>query len=71
MCGGSPKAPPPPPVTPEAPRLAEPTSATGTGDADKRRRAAAQGQSSRSTILTGARGAEDTATTTNKTLLGQ
>lgn len=77
MCGGSrpkPSTPPPPPVLPEAPTMPEaPTDTTGASaaDADKRRRAAATGSGRASTVLTGARGVEETGQTATKTLLGQ
>ena len=70
MCGGSPSAPPPPPALPEAPRAPDVAPATGVSDADRRRRAAAGGETPRSTILTSARGVTDGAATTTKTLLG-
>jgi len=66
MCiGGSPKAPAPAPLLPEAP-VAPGQSGLSTGSNEKRRRAA-------STILTSAQGATDTVATGTgtKTLLGQ
>ena len=69
MCGGSPKAPAPPPVAPEAPRTPDAGSSQA-ADVDKRRRAAADG-GGRSTILTSSRGVQDGAATSTKTLLGQ
>lgn len=72
MCGGSPSAPPPPPAVPEAPHAPDASTSEGAGERDKRRRAAATGQSGgRSTILTGSRGVQDGAATATKTLLGQ
>ena len=70
MCGGTPSAPTPPPVTPEAPVAPEPVTGSQ-AERDKRRRAAAAGGSERSTILTGPRGVQDGAATAQKTLLGQ
>ena len=70
MCGG-PSAPTPPPKAAEAPRLPDPSTALGATDSDKRRKALAGGESSRSTILTGSRGVQDGAATAQKTLLGQ
>lgn len=70
MCGGSPRAPTPPPAVPEAPRAPAVSSAEGTGDRDRRRRAAAAGQG-QSTILTGPRGVQDGGATATKTLLGE
>lgn len=69
MCGGSPKAPKAPEPLPAAPTAPDTTSSRG--DADKRRRRAASGEGSRSTILTGAQGVQDGASTSSKTLLGQ
>lgn len=72
MCFPSPKtpeAPVIPPKTPEAARAPETPIRRDVGDAARRRRAA--GGSSRSTILTGARGVTDGAATAQKTLLGQ
>ena len=70
MCVGStPKAPAAPPRLPEAPTAPTQTG-TSQADADKRRRAAAGGQSATSTILTGPRGVQDGAATAQKTLLG-
>jgi len=69
MCGG-PSAPTPPPQAPEAPRAPDVSNRFNKG-ADKRRRSLASGESSRSTILTSPRGVQDTASTTQKTLLGQ
>jgi hypothetical protein len=65
MCGGSPKAPAPAPMLPEAP-VAPTQSTMGLASADKRRRAS-------STILTSTQGATDTVLTGvgTKTLLGQ
>jgi len=71
MCGGSPSAPPPPPVVPEAPRAPDTGASETASDRDKRRRAAASGETERSTILTSSRGVQDGAATTSKTLLGQ
>ena len=70
MCVGStPKAPSPPPRAPEAPKLPEPSTASQVA-ADKRRRAAAGGQGSTSTILTSPRGVQTSGATATKTLLG-
>ena len=72
MCLGSSSAPKPQAVLPEAPSTPDPTGeGGGVSDADKRRRAAASGGSSRSTILTSARGAVNSALTQSKTLLGE
>lgn len=79
MCAGplrpKPPAPPPPPEKlPEAAVAPEtPTQAGGGSQAasDQSRRRRAQGQSARSTILTGSRGVQDGAGTATKTLLGQ
>ena len=72
MCGGSPRAPLPPPAVPEAPRAPDVGSSDSPGAQDRRRRAAASGESGRrSTILTSSRGVQDGATTATKTLLGQ
>ncbi len=70
MCGGSPRAPAPPPAVPEAPRAPDTGSSQAAQGTDKRRRAAATGDG-RSTILTSSRGVSDGATTATKTLLGQ
>tara|TARA_R110000737_G_scaffold73589_2_gene102360 strand:- start:1084 stop:1296 length:213 start_codon:yes stop_codon:yes gene_type:complete len=70
MCGGSPRAPAPPPAVPEAPRAPDTGSSQAGQDSDKRRRAAATGDG-RSTILTSSRGVSDSAATATKTLLGQ
>ena len=64
-------APPPPAALPEAPTAPDPGRSGGSAAADKRRRAAAAGGGGRSTILTGARGVQDGASTVRKTLLGQ
>jgi len=74
MCVGplapsKPKAPPPPPKTPEAPQTPEAPTARAEGDMKRRRAAAGAGRTS--TILTGARGVQDGAATSSKTLLGQ
>lgn len=70
MCiTGSPKAPAPAPILPEAPTTPD-TASTGAGTADRRRRAAAAGESATSTILTGPRGVQNGAQTATKTLLG-
>jgi hypothetical protein len=72
MCTSSPDAPKPPPRTPEAAQLpTAPTIGRGGAAVDTRRRRAATGADSRSTILTGARGVQDGAATSQKTLLGQ
>lgn len=71
MCGGSPSAPPPPPKVPEAPRMPEGAEGTTAGDADRRRRARAGGQSQGGTILTSAQGVQNGGATATKTLLGQ
>jgi len=72
MCGGSPRAPAPPPAVPEAPRAPDTGSSQAAGAQDKRRRAAASGQADgRSTILTSARGVQAAGSTATKTLLGQ
>ena len=68
MCG-SPSAPTPPPAAPAAPRA--PDVSGKLGDSDKRRKALASGESSRSTILTSSRGVTDGASVAQKTLLGQ
>lgn len=68
MGGGS--SPPPPPRLPEAPRTAD----TGTAiskDMDAKRRRAASGAGSSSTILTSPRGVTNGTTGAAKTLLGQ
>lgn len=70
MCGGSPSAPPPPPQLPEAPQVPDSRGKAGRGS-DARRRRAAAGESSRSTILTSARGVQNGSATAVKTLLGQ
>jgi len=71
MCGGSPRAPAPPPAVPEAPRAPDVGSSQAAQGADKRRRASAAGQEGgRSTILTSSRGVTDGAATATKTLLG-
>lgn len=69
MCS-RPKAPKPPPVLPEAPTLPDPSSESGGGNRDRKRRAAAMGQGAGSTILTSSRGVTNSATTAGKTLLG-
>jgi len=69
MCG-TPTAPALPPVAPEAPRAPDASTSGASENADARRRRAAAGESSRSTILTGARGVEDGGATAQKTLLG-
>lgn len=71
MCGGSPSALPPPPKVPEAPRMPEGAESTSSGDADRRRRARAGGQSQGGTILTSAQGVQNGGATASKTLLGQ
>lgn len=68
MCVGSPSAPPPPPIVPEAPRTPD---VGFSGSANRRRRALSNGENGRSTILTSARGVQDNAATTTKSLLGQ
>lgn len=69
MCGSTPSAPTPPPVAPEAPRASD--AGAGGQSAEARRRAQATRTASRSgTLLTGARGLTQPATTTQKTLLG-
>lgn len=69
MCS-TPDAPPLPAVAPEAPST--PGQETRQrGSSDRRRRAAAAGQSRGGTILTGSRGVQDGAVTSAKTLLGQ
>lgn len=67
-----PVAPVVPDVTPEAPTTPgeAPTSNTS-ASADAKRRNSAAGLSSKSTILTGARGVTDEGATSAKTLLGQ
>lgn len=70
MCGGSPSAPLPPARAPEAPRLPDATARSG-DDSEARRRRAAAGTGSTSTILTSARGVQNGAQTATKTLLGQ
>lgn len=70
MCmGGSPSAPAPPPALPEAPQTPTQPVGVSPGDADKRRRRAAAGDTG--TILTGPRGIQDGVTSGPKTLLGQ
>lgn len=66
MCS-TPKAPKPPPMLPEAPRLADTSASAGSNAAQDtaRRRRGAGG-----TILTGSRGVTDGAATAQKTLLG-
>jgi hypothetical protein len=71
MCGGSPSAPTPPPIAPEAPTTPEARTPESTAAADRRRRAAAGSDGGRSTILTGPRGVQDGAATAQKTLLGE
>ena len=71
MCGGSPKAPPPPPKLPETPRLPETTGDTSAAGIDARRRRAAGGQSRGGTILTSSQGVTTPGATATKTLLGQ
>lgn len=68
MCvGGTPSAPAAPPKLPQAPQT--PTQVTPvTGDADKRRRRAAAGETG--TILTSPRGIQDGVAGSPKTLLG-
>ena len=65
----------PEPTVPEAAQLPEtPTSAADARtqkSADRRRRAAATGSGSRSTILTGPRGVTQQGAVTTKTLLGE
>lgn len=69
MCiGGSPKAPAPPPRTPEAPTTPDVSRRRDTDDERRRRAAGGEGVG---TILTGARGVTDGAATASKTLLGQ
>lgn len=70
MCGGSPSAPAPPPVVPEAPRTPEPRAGGDQASRDRRRRLAAGG-GDRSTILTSASGVSESGATAAKTLLGQ
>jgi len=70
MCGGSPRAAPPPAAVPEAPRAPDVTGSESTADRDRRRRASAAG-GGRSTILTGASGVQESGNTLTKTLLGQ
>lgn len=69
MCMGGPKAPPPAAVLPEAPQTPTESARGGTGDTDRRRRAAMGGNTS-GTVLTSSRGVQDGATTATKTLLG-
>ena len=69
MCS-SPKAPAPPPRTPEAPRMPDVVGGVDQSDADRRRRAVASGQG-RSTLLTASRGVVGGTTVAAKTLLGQ
>lgn len=71
MCGGSPSAPAPPPVTPEAPVTPGPRTGGSAEDRDKRRRRAAAGEGGAGTILTSPRGVQDGGATAQKTLLGQ
>ena len=70
MCGGSPKAPTPPPELPEAARAPAPSGRSG-AESDERRRRAAAGGSGRSTILTSSRGTDNSGATAQKTLLGE
>jgi len=69
MCGSS-SAPTPPPAAPAAPRAPDVSGRLGS-DSDAARRRRASGESSRSTILTSARGVTDGAAVATKTLLGQ
>lgn len=68
MCLGSPSAPPPAPLLPEAARTPDVNSSASSSIAAARRKAAA-GLSG--TILTGARGITESAPSGAKTLLGQ
>jgi len=63
MCSGGSQR--PPAELPEAPRLPDPITGVS-GDADKKRKAAARG-----TILTGPRGTDQQGTAATKTLLGE
>ena len=68
MCiGGSPRAPAPAPVLPEAPRPPDVSTGATQEDRDRRRRA---GAGRAATILTGPLGVQDGAATGAKTLLG-
>ena len=71
MCGGSPSAPTPPPVVPEAAQAPVTPGGRDAAGRDVQRRRTAAGGAGRSTILTGARGVQDGAATAQKTLLGQ
>lgn len=68
MCLSSPKAPTPPPAAPAAPVAADPSKSPASGD--RRRADAKRGASRSGTLLTGARGLVEPATTNTKTLLG-
>ena len=66
MCGGG-RAPTPAAQLPEAPTPPTQSAEAGTGDRDRRRRAASGGTG---TILTGSGGVSSNAPTQQKTLLG-
>jgi len=70
MClGSAPNPPSPPAQLPEAPQTPAPSTLKSGANADKRRKRIAAGNSG--TLLTGARGIQDSTTTGPKTLLGQ
>lgn len=71
MCGGAPSAPKPPPRLAEAPVPPPVRSGETQADVDARRRRAASGTGLSGTILTGPTGAQASAPTSQKTLLGQ
>lgn len=72
MCvGGSPRAPAPPPVLPEAPTMPVTDGSNTASNADRRRRAIAGGTNPTSTILTSSQGVTSGSPTMTKTLLGQ
>ena len=72
MCsGGSRSTPAPPPLLPEAPQLPEQPSVGKAGSTDRKRRAAATGNTEGGTILTGSRGVTQPGATATKTLLGE
>jgi len=72
MCVSTSSAPTPPPRVPEAAQAPSVSTADAqtASERDTKRRRAAAGGDSRSTILTGPRGAQDGGTVVQKTLLG-
>jgi hypothetical protein len=71
MCGGGGRAPTPPAAVPEAPVAPEVRTGEGVRERDlRRRRAAAGGEASRSTILTSSRGVQDGGAVAQKPLFG-